>query len=240
MATGKKSFILYCDQRGTWERLSDEQAGKLIKHVFSYVNDENPESDFITELAFEGIKRALKSDLKKYEAIKEKRSEAGRKGGKQTQAKQANAYSAKANQAVNDNVSVNDNVTVNVSTNVDNTRVKLSDRIPSIESFINYGLEKAAANKLNVSERSLKMKYEAWKENGWINGNGQEIRNWKSSLLNTLKHIQETEKGKPKEFETQEEREAREILETIKADNLRRTLYGPDADEFEPQLKKLK
>jgi hypothetical protein len=110
MATGKKSFILYCDQRGTWERLSDEQAGKLIKHVLAYVNDENPEADFITELAFEGIKRALKADLIKYEGIKAKRSEAGRKGGKQTQAKQASASSAKANQAVNGNVNdtVND------------------------------------------------------------------------------------------------------------------------------------
>lgn len=118
--------------------------------------------------------------------------------------------------------------------------VKPKDRMPSLESFVNYGLEQSSKNRLNVSERSLSMKYEAWNESGWINGNGQEIRNWKSSLLNTLKHIQETEKGKPKEFETQEEREAREIMETIKADNLRRTLYGPDADEFEPQLKKLK
>ena len=106
MATGKKSFILYCDQRGTWERLSNEQAGKLIKHVLAYVNDENPEADFITELAFEGIKRALKADLIKYEQIKTKRIESGRKGGKQTQANQASATSAKANQAVNGNGNV--------------------------------------------------------------------------------------------------------------------------------------
>ena len=115
MATGKKSFILYCDQRGTWERLSDEQAGKLIKHVLAYVNDENPESDFVTELAFEGIKRALKADLIKYEQIKTKRVEAGRKGGKQTQAKQASATFAQANQAVNGNVNVNVNVTDTVN-----------------------------------------------------------------------------------------------------------------------------
>ena len=106
MATDKKSFILYCDQRGTGERLSNEQAGKLIKHVLAYVNDENPEADFITELAFEGIKRALKADLIKYEQIKTKRIESGRKGGKQTQANQASATSAKANQAVNGNGNV--------------------------------------------------------------------------------------------------------------------------------------
>jgi hypothetical protein len=112
MAKDKKSFILYCDQRGTWERLSDEQAGKLIKHVLAYVNDENPESDFITELAFEGIKRSLKADLQKYEQIKAKRIEAGRKGGKQTQANQANASFVKQTQA-NQAVSVTDTVSDN-------------------------------------------------------------------------------------------------------------------------------
>ena len=40
------------------------------------------------------------------------------------------------------------------------------------------------------------MKYEAWKEADWINGNGQEIRNWKSSLLNTLQHLNESDKAK--------------------------------------------
>ena len=57
MAENKKSFILYCDQKGVWDKLDDAQAGRLIKHVIAYVNDENPEApDFITELAFEPIK----------------------------------------------------------------------------------------------------------------------------------------------------------------------------------------
>ena len=43
MAEGKKSFILYVDQRGTFNKLSDEQAGKLIKHIFAYVSDEEQE-----------------------------------------------------------------------------------------------------------------------------------------------------------------------------------------------------
>ena len=33
MQTGKKPF----------DALSDEKAGQLIKHIFAYVNDENPE-----------------------------------------------------------------------------------------------------------------------------------------------------------------------------------------------------
>lgn len=223
MATGKKSFILYCDQRGTWERLSDEQAGKLIKHVLAYVSDENPEGDFVTELAFEGIKGALKRDLQKYEEIKLKRSEAGRKGGKQTQAKQASASSAKANQAVNDNV--NENVTVNDISLTEKKSVSLNDRIPNVESFLAYGLEKAAANRLNVTEASIRMKYEAWKESGWVNGNGKEIKNWKSSLLNTLRFIVETENGKPKGLDTKEDAEAGNLMRAIKKEAVNEILY---------------
>ena len=78
----------------------------------------------------------------------------------------------------------------------DERRVSVKDRIPTLQSFIAYGLEKAAANKLNVSERSISMKYEAWKVAGWLNGNGDEIRNWKASLLNTLPHIVDKPNGK--------------------------------------------
>jgi hypothetical protein len=117
-------------------------------------------------------------------------------------------------------------------------RVSAKDRIPTLESFIAYGLEQASKNKLNVSTTALSMKYEAWKVAGWINGNGQEVKNWKSSLLNTLPHIQETEKGKPKEFETPKDREAREIMEEIKRQAQNEILYGTSEQPQEP--KKLK
>lgn len=76
MAKEKKSFLIYCDIIHTIEKLSDEQAGKLFKHVLNYVNDKNPEPpDLITEIAFEPIKQSLKRDLKKYESIVEKNRE---------------------------------------------------------------------------------------------------------------------------------------------------------------------
>jgi len=81
MAKDKKGFILYADQKELFDTLTEEQAGKLIKHIFAYVNDEDPESDdVLTKLAFIPIKQQLKRDLKKFEEIKEKRSEAGKKG----------------------------------------------------------------------------------------------------------------------------------------------------------------
>jgi hypothetical protein len=112
MAKDKKSFVLYCDQKGIWDKLDDAQAGRLIKHILSYVNDENPEvPDFITELAFEPIKLQLKRDLKKWEETTAKRSEAGLTGAKtrwQNIAKDGKRIKPMAKIAVN----VNDNVTV--------------------------------------------------------------------------------------------------------------------------------
>jgi hypothetical protein len=81
MADDKKSFLLYCDVLHTVEKLTDEQAGKLFKHILKYVNDLNPEcEDLLTEIAFEPIKQSLKRDLIKWDDKIQKRSEAGKAG----------------------------------------------------------------------------------------------------------------------------------------------------------------
>ena len=81
MAENKKGFILYADQKELFTQLSDELAGKLIKHIFRYVNDENPVSeDVIINIAFTPIKQHLKRDLDKFNETKERRSKAGKIG----------------------------------------------------------------------------------------------------------------------------------------------------------------
>lgn len=81
MAINKKSFLVYSNWAQTFENLTDDEAGKLIKHVFRYVNDENPIApDRITEIVFEPLKAVLKSDLIKYENVKEEKSISGRTG----------------------------------------------------------------------------------------------------------------------------------------------------------------
>ena len=76
MAKEKKGFLLYCDILHTIEKLNDEQAGKLFKHILRYVNDQNPVTDdILTEVVFEPIKQTLKRDLEKYEGIRAKNKE---------------------------------------------------------------------------------------------------------------------------------------------------------------------
>lgn len=120
MAKDKKSFVMYCDQQSIFKMLPDEIAGRLIKHILAYVNDENPVTDdLVLQLAFEPIKMQLKRDLRHWDEVREKRSESGKLGGrpkKQTEAKKANGFlekQTKAKKAVNVNVNVTDNVNVN-------------------------------------------------------------------------------------------------------------------------------
>lgn len=81
MAINKKSFLIYTNWAQTFENLTDDEAGKLIKHVFKYVNDEKPIApDRITEIVFEPLKAVLKCDLIKYENVKEEKSISGRTG----------------------------------------------------------------------------------------------------------------------------------------------------------------
>ena len=111
MAKDKKSFILYSDIIHTVEKLTDSDAGQLLKHLLRYVNDQNPITDnTLVEIAFEPIKQQLKRDLVKFEDVKVKRSEAGKAGATKRWQEIANAnkgIQTIANIAVNDNDNVN-------------------------------------------------------------------------------------------------------------------------------------
>jgi hypothetical protein len=112
MAEEKKGFLLYSDIIHTIEKLTDEQAGVLFKHILKYVNDENPEcKDLITEIAFEPIKQSLKRDLLKWGDKKQKRSEAGIAGATKRWQNIAND-SKRIKPIANIAVNVNDNVSV--------------------------------------------------------------------------------------------------------------------------------
>ena len=115
MAKDKKSFILYSDAIHTVEKLSDTDAGQLLKHLLRYVNDQNPTTENpLVEIAFEPIKQQLKRDLLKFNEVKVKRSEAGKAGASKRWQEIANASKgiqtiAKIADNDNDNDSVIDN-----------------------------------------------------------------------------------------------------------------------------------
>jgi hypothetical protein len=114
MAENKKSFVAYCDWQETFEELSDEEAGKLVKHLFNYVNDKNPQtSDKLTKMCFIPIKQSLKRDLKKYEKYVHKQSVNGKKGGRPknpTLSQKTQPFIEKPKKADSVSVSVSDTI----------------------------------------------------------------------------------------------------------------------------------
>jgi uncharacterized phage protein (TIGR02220 family) len=130
MAEDKKSFVLYSDQRSIIEMLPNDKAGILLKHIFAYVNDENPiNNDPLIMLAFEPIKLQMKRDLIRWLETKQGRSTAGKasaearrllKESQQTSTNPTNVdfvQQTSTNPTVN--VTVNDTVTVNVINKID-------------------------------------------------------------------------------------------------------------------------
>jgi hypothetical protein len=118
MATGKKSFIAYCDWLETFEELDDAEAGRLVKHLFRYVNDLDPQTeDKLTKMTFIPIKQTLKRDLKKHEAVAERNRENGTKGGRPKKPTGLSGLNEKPKKADSDSDSdnVNDNKDIYMS-----------------------------------------------------------------------------------------------------------------------------
>lgn len=81
MAEGKKTVVVYADWGEIFDKLENDEAGRLIKHFFNYVRDQDPIApDRITDILFQPIKNQLKRDLKSWNATKADKSIAGRLG----------------------------------------------------------------------------------------------------------------------------------------------------------------
>lgn len=123
----KDSFILFTEHKEIVDQLSNEQAGKLFKAIYEWViNEQLLELDPITKIAFIPIKQSIDRNNDKWLKIKEKRSEAGKKGmesrwGNITNVKDVITNDNKEYQSltnITDSVSVSDSVHVSVSDSV--------------------------------------------------------------------------------------------------------------------------
>lgn len=90
---------------------------------------------------------------------------------------------------------------------------KIKQEVPTLEEFISHAVER----KKNVCTEEVRLKYFAWLDNNWSitrNNKTEPIKNWKSSLTNTVKYLGEAYKQPSKPIEeTFEERIIRLNLE---------------------------
>jgi len=127
MATGKNKIVVYSDWIDSFENLTDEEAGQLIKHFFRFVNDKDPIlEDRVLKASWIPIEKTLKRDLKKWSDTIEKRSLAGKASAearKQIEHMSTHVESVEHN-STKSTVSVNDSVSVNVSDSVSVNDIK--------------------------------------------------------------------------------------------------------------------
>ncbi len=134
----KNSFIIYNSFYEPLKSLNDEQLGKLFRAIFNYtINGEITQDNDIL-IAFMFIKNQLDMDSEKYQDIKQKRSEAGKKhkGNQYTnknkmEQMEQNGTNGSDNDNVNDNVNVND---INIKNNINNN---LSGKVREIIAYLN-------------------------------------------------------------------------------------------------------
>jgi len=193
MAENKNSFIIYTDWKQDFEFLTNEEAGKLIKHLLQFASDENPSienEDRLLQFAAQKMKAVMKKDLKKYEAVIQKRSEAGKKGGinsgksrtsKQHEANEANASTSKQNERVNDNVNGNDILLEKESKYDDDMREENFSEIEKAKNFLKQKKQiqmDRLAMKYKLSPEHIRLKIDEfiekkfdWEENTWKDEN---------------------------------------------------------------------
>lgn len=82
----KDGFLLYTSQIGIFDKLTDEQAGKLIKAIYRYeLTREYPNLDFGLDMAFTSIKIVLDKNREKYRnKCKKNKENADKRWGKDT------------------------------------------------------------------------------------------------------------------------------------------------------------
>lgn len=129
----ENGFILYYGYRAHLSLLSDKERGRLLMALFDYgEKGTEPELNGAALMAFSFIRSQMDRNTEKYAEICRKRSEAGKKGGRtkegesekkieaenQSEAKKANGFFEKQDEAKKANTNTNNKNKTNINTNI--------------------------------------------------------------------------------------------------------------------------
>ena len=190
----KNSFVLYNSFYEPIKGLTSEEKGKLLDAFFQYqINDKIPELSPAVKMAFGFIKPHFDRDLEKWENIKKKRSEAGKRGAQatndmksqqtpanantcqQTSTKPAKPANADMCQQSSTKPAVNVYVIKkkNIKKKKNIEEIFLKPTIPEIEKY-------CKERKNNIDPHCF---YDHYESNGWkVNKNS--MKDWKATVRN--------------------------------------------------------
>ena len=121
-AMSRKSFVLYTEWENTFNRLSNELAGELIKVIFDYVRTgEIPQIDnAVVDGVFSAFQPSIDRNISKYDAAIEQRKEAGKRSAEKRKRDATTVESRLRTSTVSDSVS--DSVSDTLSLNGESVR----------------------------------------------------------------------------------------------------------------------
>ena len=119
----------------------------------------------------------LDEQMSEFTEISKKRSDAGRASAEK---RKGNKCSTSVKQVSNNKEKIRED------------KDKDKKNIPAFSEFETFALSK----KTDINKEALKLKYDAWVENGWKDGNNKPIKNWKAKLLNTIPYLKNDERNK--------------------------------------------
>ena len=203
----KKSFVLYTDQKEIVDELDDEQAGKLFKAIYEYNTTEKVSLTGILKSVFTSFKITFDRDEKKWKEIRQKRSEAGKRG-------MESRWGKDSSDITNDNKSyqtltkITDSVSVSVSDSVsgsvgdrdipgsilDDTFPPLPTNTPTLSELRSF------CDSNGMSQFDCEYFYNYYEANGWTNKNGTKVKNWKARVKNW--YADDVKNGKIKIIDT--------------------------------------
>ena len=174
----KKSFVLYLDQYSSIKKLSDEQAGMLLKAMFEFnLGNEFEIIDPVVDMAFSFLGETFKRDSDKYLKICEKNKENARKRWDKKNATASDRISKNAKHADSDSESDSDSDSESESEMIVIDKPN-NFKKPSIKEIEDYCLDRNFG--LAVNPQEFINHYEA---NDWTLGKtNKPMKRWKQCV----------------------------------------------------------
>ena len=151
--------------------MTDEQAGKLLKAILTYVNGSDPEfDDPVAMVAFQPVRMQLERDHQSYVNTVIRNRENGRKGGrpKKTQENPV-GYLGNPNKPKK--------ADTDTDTDKENVKGKRKFKPPTRDQVIDYFVEKG------YTKDSGAKAFEYYDIQDWKDANGKAVKNWKAKML---------------------------------------------------------
>ena len=159
----KDNFLLKKSQQDVFNELTDEEAGKLIKGVFQYVNTGISGLSGVLNAVFIPIQKYIDENEKKYQAICERNRQNGANGGRPKKEEEETQETQVDNLGQNTHISY---ITNHTSNNHNSNNQLSNNKLELIKNIISY-LNEKTNSKFKYTTKSTQQKINARLNEGY-------------------------------------------------------------------------